>query len=655
VEDTDEILKRNPGSVIFARYSDDLVRKGNINEAIEILEKGIQANPQYAPGHSVLADILFIRNSYEKAAEELKIALHFDPQMPKDIFRLGKYFLQQNQSEKAIQHLLNAQRFEPLEEDVRYTLEEARLKDTVPEDPSLSTKTQSVLSEISESPGSEKVETAESLPEYAEMVEGEQEQEESITELVETGTVPESEEDRQIAIEEGKPEVVEPADEAETDDQLSRDESESIKKLISQEIEHLVSEDHEEIESLLTSEKEDVQVDEVPSSGEPPAEDSVGQTIEEEVTGDELGYTEIVEDEQIFGKDIEDENILEINDEEEYDQLRSEIVTSAIDVEETSFLSEDERAELLSYENVTEQTGSQTPEDNQVEKIETDEKLADSEKVTEPESSVDSMFKDGSSVSVSELSREEMDVLSDSGTVSEEDDKDLQLGIEEGIDYSDITSEDKLTLDSEELRDIGQAETGEVAFEKEDIPGKDRGDNNDYSLPEMEMWDVHEPGNVVTEEDTEIESPSISEENPQSEARIPEGDNSLRIVKEVIKSAPDIGYTTIEEKETDDSEEKLDKLIAEYENSIKEDSTLSQREGLQSDTQRDTDGNSPVMPSEENQDITATMAEIFVAQNLISRAIDIYKILLERNVGNEMIISRLEELEKMSDEQSDKS
>ncbi len=66
----EEILKKNPGSLIFARYAQQLAIEGHISEAILILEKGIKSNQSYAIGHSVLAKILHTQNSPEGAAEE---------------------------------------------------------------------------------------------------------------------------------------------------------------------------------------------------------------------------------------------------------------------------------------------------------------------------------------------------------------------------------------------------------------------------------------------------------------------------------------------------------------------------------------------------------------------------------------------------------
>ena len=62
----EDILKDNPGSVIFARYADELAKKGDIKKAIHVLEEGIRANPSYAFGHSVLPKFCLNKNHLKK-------------------------------------------------------------------------------------------------------------------------------------------------------------------------------------------------------------------------------------------------------------------------------------------------------------------------------------------------------------------------------------------------------------------------------------------------------------------------------------------------------------------------------------------------------------------------------------------------------------
>jgi tetratricopeptide (TPR) repeat protein len=116
VKDPELILKDNPGSVVFAPYAEVLARNGQIEQAMEILRKGIEANPFYAPGYSVLATILLQRNSTDdEAVEALLTALKIDPQRPRDLLCLGNRFLRSDpvRSDTFLQY---ARIFEPFSE-----------------------------------------------------------------------------------------------------------------------------------------------------------------------------------------------------------------------------------------------------------------------------------------------------------------------------------------------------------------------------------------------------------------------------------------------------------------------------------------------------------------------------------------------------------
>ncbi len=130
VLEPEEILRNNPGSAIFSRYAEQLAREGRVEEAVDILKKGIQANPYYAPGYSVLAEILFQLQSEEEAVDHLLSSVRLDPQMPRDLFRLGSYY-QDNEREKGEAFLQTAREYEPNISDS--ILEEARFRPVVSE------------------------------------------------------------------------------------------------------------------------------------------------------------------------------------------------------------------------------------------------------------------------------------------------------------------------------------------------------------------------------------------------------------------------------------------------------------------------------------------------------------------------------------------
>lgn len=124
MKDPELILKDNPGSVVFAPYAEVLAQSGQIEQAMEILRKGIEANPFYAPGYSVLANILVQQNSNDEAVDALMAALKNDPQRPGDLLSLGNHFLKSDEM-KSRTFLWAAQVFEPQDSKVCALYEQA--------------------------------------------------------------------------------------------------------------------------------------------------------------------------------------------------------------------------------------------------------------------------------------------------------------------------------------------------------------------------------------------------------------------------------------------------------------------------------------------------------------------------------------------------
>jgi len=124
VKDPEHILKDNPGSVVFAPYAEVLARSGQIEQAMEILRKGIEANPFYAPGYSVLAHVLLQQNSKDEAVDAFLTAVKNDPQRPGDFLSLGILFLKSDET-KSRAFLWAAQIFEPQDPEVCALYEQA--------------------------------------------------------------------------------------------------------------------------------------------------------------------------------------------------------------------------------------------------------------------------------------------------------------------------------------------------------------------------------------------------------------------------------------------------------------------------------------------------------------------------------------------------
>ncbi len=146
--DLGKILKENPGSLVFARYAEQLARAGDVEKAIKILEKGIASNTIYAPGYSVLAEILLEQGREEEAIANLGKAIDLDPQNPRDQLRLGRYQVRNRKPSESMEHLLSALRFEPDVPEVQNALREAEMLLESHDDMQLTEESEKALSEL---------------------------------------------------------------------------------------------------------------------------------------------------------------------------------------------------------------------------------------------------------------------------------------------------------------------------------------------------------------------------------------------------------------------------------------------------------------------------------------------------------------------------
>jgi predicted Zn-dependent protease len=74
----EEILEKNPDSVIFAALSDAYRRRGDLAKAFHVCSRGLKSHPDYGPGHLVMAKINLERGMYSEAEKELTFAVQAD-------------------------------------------------------------------------------------------------------------------------------------------------------------------------------------------------------------------------------------------------------------------------------------------------------------------------------------------------------------------------------------------------------------------------------------------------------------------------------------------------------------------------------------------------------------------------------------------------
>lgn len=150
VSNREEYMKTHPGSAVFARYAEELIEENKIDKAIDVLRWGIESHPNYAPGYSVLATAYFAKGRDDEAVVELEKALRLDNQMPVDLLRLGRHYLNRQVAVKALTPLWLARRFEPDTADVSDLYEEASALLKTQRDLNLSEQSERALSELIE-------------------------------------------------------------------------------------------------------------------------------------------------------------------------------------------------------------------------------------------------------------------------------------------------------------------------------------------------------------------------------------------------------------------------------------------------------------------------------------------------------------------------
>lgn len=658
MKDPEEVLKDNPGSVIFARYGDELARDGKIEEALEVLNKGIEANPYYAAGYSVLAEIYSKQESNEKSAELLEKALSLEPQSPRDMFNLGKY-LTTDQPDTAKVFLWAANRYEPDDAEVQGVFEETVVQAGVSKDLGLSPETERALSDTEEEveiPG----EFEKTLMETS--IDEEDASQKTLVET-ESSISAESDEPRDSA----EPEAVEIPEEPPI-----RESEEDIQDVniaedlgLEPETEDAVSELDEGIEVLEEFEEtaEESMVTEEPVLEE--SEEKIVFEAEkhvEEIDDDGLpGYSDLLENSESMGFDST------MKDQEEAGEFNLSKLDIDVSTEkyEEPVLSEEERAELLSYEEASEDVGG----DSAVGEID----------YTQTEDSETSLSENLSG----ELSKDEINALSITDTEPDDSEMHLQNETREGIDYSDILYGQEPVIESDEAGEaLSEAEiqpeydlgtlTGDEDISPPETESKDAFiDTEDVIPDDLEKQDTIDEiieKDIVTEEEQEI----VTGEYEPVEEKPGEITDTIKIVDDMIKSSMDYEQSFDEKDILEIEKASLEEIIDDYvdvltdfskehgEESIDSAEETTPPEMIPEGSEVESDMMSNQSLYEEmgeetvkTDEATPTMAEIFVSQGLITRAIEMYNVLLERNPEDQKIISRLEELQKMLDDQSD--
>ncbi len=119
-------LQDNQDSLFFARLADSYMQSGQLDDAIELCERGVRIHPQYVTGHFILGKCYVRKKLFDQAEKELKRVIDFD----------GKYIAAQHEfaelmaqigwntkGEQAFEEIL---RIDPLNEKARQRLAELK-------------------------------------------------------------------------------------------------------------------------------------------------------------------------------------------------------------------------------------------------------------------------------------------------------------------------------------------------------------------------------------------------------------------------------------------------------------------------------------------------------------------------------------------------
>ena len=132
IERLTEKLSKDPNSIVFAPLADSYRRSGLIEEAIDIVKKGLDKHPGYASAYIVLGRCYQDQKMYELARAEFEKALEVAPENFVAAKLYASMLVSLGQKEEAIKRFKQLLETDPGNADVERSLEELGAGDAEP-------------------------------------------------------------------------------------------------------------------------------------------------------------------------------------------------------------------------------------------------------------------------------------------------------------------------------------------------------------------------------------------------------------------------------------------------------------------------------------------------------------------------------------------
>ena len=120
----EKVFRRDPDSPLFARLADLYLKRGRVEQALALCQKGCASFPEYATGFIVLSKCYEQRGAMEDAREAMGQALRLDPENPGGYKHLARLFGQLGVTPLVLQSLRQAAYLDPFDDSLAEQIEQ---------------------------------------------------------------------------------------------------------------------------------------------------------------------------------------------------------------------------------------------------------------------------------------------------------------------------------------------------------------------------------------------------------------------------------------------------------------------------------------------------------------------------------------------------